>query len=95
MLHIKDFVNKVSLGESKASTNVVLTIDNARGLRDELVILLTDLHELQKEKDNEETIVHGNLTRLAGTIDDNPRTPCGMQLSGQRTNDYGLKMRIH
>ena len=56
MLHIKDFVNKVSLGESKASTNVVLTIDNARGLRDELVMLLADLHELKKEKDNEETI---------------------------------------
>ena len=56
MLHIKDFVNKVSLGESKASTNVVLTIDNARGLRDDMVMLLADLHELQKEKDNEETI---------------------------------------
>ena len=52
MLHIKDFVNKVSLGESKSSTNVVLTIDNARGLRDELVMLLADLHELKKEKDN-------------------------------------------
>jgi hypothetical protein len=56
MLHIKDFVNKVSLGESKASTNVVLTIDNARGLRDDLVMLLADLHELKKEKEKNETI---------------------------------------
>ena len=56
MLHIKDFVNKVSLGESKRSTTVVLPIDQARGLKDELIILLADLHELKKEKDNEETI---------------------------------------
>tara|TARA_R110000822_G_scaffold233836_2_gene365192 strand:- start:1065 stop:1265 length:201 start_codon:yes stop_codon:yes gene_type:complete len=56
MLHIKNFVNKVSLGESKASTNVVLTIDNARGLRDDLVMLLADLHELKKEKEKNETI---------------------------------------
>jgi len=56
MLHIKDFVNKVSMGESKKTTTVVLPIDQARGLRDELVMLLSDLHELKKEKDNEETI---------------------------------------
>jgi|TARA_B100001094_G_scaffold326289_1_gene382141 hypothetical protein len=56
MLHIKDFVNKVSLGESKKSNTVVLSIDHARGLRDELVMLLSDLHDLKKEKDNEETI---------------------------------------
>jgi len=34
MLHIKDFVNKVSLGESKRSTTVVLPIDQARGTID-------------------------------------------------------------
>jgi hypothetical protein len=49
-------VNKVSLGESKKSNTVVLPIDHARGLRDELVVLLAELHELRKEKDNEETI---------------------------------------
>ena len=56
MLHIKDFVNKVLLGESKRSTTVVLPIDQARGLRDDLVMLLAELNELKKEKDNEETI---------------------------------------
>ena len=55
MLHIKDFVNKVSLGESKRSTTVVLPIEQARGLKDELVMLLADLHELKKEKNNDET----------------------------------------
>jgi hypothetical protein len=56
MLHIKDFVNKVSMGESKASTNVVLPIDHARGLRDDIVMLLAELHELKKEKEKDETI---------------------------------------
>jgi len=56
MLHIKDFVNKVSLGETKRNNNVVLSIDQAKGLRDELVMLLSDLHDLKNEKDNEETI---------------------------------------
>ena len=56
MLHIKDFVNKVSLGETKRNNNVVLSIDQAKGLRDELVMLLSDLHELKKEKNNEETV---------------------------------------
>ena len=56
MLHIKDFVNKVTLGETKRNNNVVLSIDQARGLKDELVMLLSDLHELKKEKNNEETV---------------------------------------
>ena len=56
MLHIKDFVNKVSLGETKRNNNVVLSIDQAKGKQDELVMLLSDLHDLKKEKDNEETI---------------------------------------
>jgi len=46
----------VSLGETKRNNNVVLSIDQAKGLRDELVMLLSDLHDLKKEKDNEETI---------------------------------------
>ena len=56
MLHIKDFVNKVTLGETKRNNNVVLSIYQARGLKDELVMLLSDLHELKKEKNNEETV---------------------------------------
>ena len=56
MLHIKDFVNKVSLGETKRKSTLVLPIEQAKGLRDELVMLLSDLHELKKEKESEETI---------------------------------------
>jgi|TARA_B110000305_G_scaffold122288_1_gene136981 hypothetical protein len=57
MLHIKDFVNKMSVMESKQNSTVVLTIDQARGLRDDITNLLADLHEFSKEKNmNEETI---------------------------------------
>ncbi len=56
MLRIKDFVDKVSLGETKRKSTIVLPIDQAKGLRDELVMLLADLHELKKEKNNNETI---------------------------------------
>ena len=57
MLHIKDFINKMSVMESKQNSTVVLTIDQARGLRDDITNLLADLHEFSKEKKtNEETI---------------------------------------
>jgi|TARA_R110000803_G_C11911409_1_gene313289 hypothetical protein len=57
MLHIKDFINKMSVMESKQNSTVVLTIDQARGLRDDITNLLADLHEFSKEKNmNEETI---------------------------------------
>ena len=46
----------MTLGETKRNNNVVLSIDQARGLKDELVMLLSDLHELKKEKNNEETV---------------------------------------
>tara|TARA_R110000782_G_scaffold121542_1_gene212591 strand:- start:219 stop:419 length:201 start_codon:yes stop_codon:yes gene_type:complete len=57
MLHIKDFINKMSVMESKQNSTVVLTIEQARGLRDDITNLLADLHEFSKEKKtNEETI---------------------------------------
>ncbi len=49
-------MDKVSLGETKRKSTIVLPIDQAKGLRDELVMLLADLHELKKEKNNNETI---------------------------------------
>ena len=47
----------MSVMESKQNSTVVLTIDQARGLRDDITNLLADLHEFSKEKKtNEETI---------------------------------------
>ena len=48
MIHIKRFIDKMSLVESKQSKDVVLPISDARGLRDEVTKLLSDLHELSQ-----------------------------------------------
>jgi hypothetical protein len=48
MIHIKRFIDKMSLVESKQSKDVVLPISDARGLRDEVSKLLSDLHELSQ-----------------------------------------------
>lgn len=46
MLHIKRFMDKVAMVETKTSKDVVLPIADARGLRDEVAKLLADLYEL-------------------------------------------------
>ena len=46
MMHIKRFVDKVSLIEGKQGRDVVIPISEARGLRDELTKLLADNYEL-------------------------------------------------
>lgn len=57
MLHIKDFINKMSVMESTQNNTVVLTIAQARGLRNDITNLLAELHEFNNEKNtNEETI---------------------------------------
>jgi hypothetical protein len=59
MIHIKSFFNRMSIMESKQSISLVMTKDDARGLRDEISSLLADLHKLSKEEienKNEEII---------------------------------------
>ena len=59
MIHIKTFFNKMSVMDSKQSPNLVMTKDDARGLRNDISGLLADLHELSKEEienKNEEII---------------------------------------
>lgn len=57
MLHIKQFIDKVAVAESKQTKDLVLPMTNARGLRDELSKLLSDLYEMSegqaKSKDSE------------------------------------------
>lgn len=50
MLHIKKFMDKMSVVESKMNKDVVLPILDARGLRDDIAKLLADLHELSSDK---------------------------------------------
>lgn len=46
MIHVKRFIDRVSLVEAKQNKDFVMPITEARGLRDELAKLLVDLHKL-------------------------------------------------
>lgn len=50
MIHIKRFLDKMAVVESKQSKDVVLPISDARGLRDDVSKLLSDLYELTAKK---------------------------------------------
>ena len=49
-------MDKMSVVESKMNKDVVLSIVDARGLRDDIIRLLADLHELSSNNDKNEII---------------------------------------
>lgn len=57
MLHIRKFMDKMSVVESRMNKDVVLPINDARGLRDDIAKLLADLHELAQEQNKEPNVV--------------------------------------
>jgi hypothetical protein len=57
MLHIKKFMDKVSVVEARMNKDVILPINDARGLRDDIAKLLADLHELSREQDKEPNVM--------------------------------------
>ena len=60
MIQIKQFIDRVSAQEGRAGRDVVLSIDEARMLRDELVYLLADrVVELSRNPPVTEVIVQG------------------------------------
>jgi hypothetical protein len=50
MIIIKRFIDRVSASEGKSGTNVILPIEEARMLRDELAKLLSDNYDLLNNK---------------------------------------------
>lgn len=50
MIYIRRFLDKMSVVESKKTRDVVISIDDARGLRDDITRLLSDLYEREKSK---------------------------------------------
>ena len=56
MIHIKRFVDKITLIEGKQGRDVVIPISEARGLRDELTKLLADNYELLQNKTTVEPV---------------------------------------
>ncbi len=53
MIHIKKFMDKMSVMEAKQSKDVVLPMTDARGLRDDIAKLLSDLYEFANKKIDE------------------------------------------
>jgi hypothetical protein len=50
MLNIKRFIDKVAVAESKQTKDLVLPMPDARGLRDEISKLLSDLYDLSQDQ---------------------------------------------
>lgn len=61
MVNIKRFLDKVTSTEGKKAATVVLSIEDARGLRDEIAKLLGDLHELNN-KDASKDVIKVEIT---------------------------------
>ena len=53
-MHINRFLDKMAVMESKQNKDVVLPISDARGLRDDITRLLSELFELQKQKGSDD-----------------------------------------
>lgn len=56
LINIKKYIDKVSMIESRNGREVVLSIIEARSLRDEFSKLLLDLHALKKDTRQESDI---------------------------------------
>jgi hypothetical protein len=56
MLHVKKFLEKMTLVEAKQNKDLVLPINDARGLRDDIAKLLADYYEMSNKQKNESVI---------------------------------------
>ena len=56
MLNIKRFLDRVSATEGKRSQTLILPMEEARLLRDEIAKLLSDLHALSNKENSKDVI---------------------------------------
>jgi len=56
MMHINRFMDRIAVAESKQNKDLVIPMPDARGLRDDIARLLLDLHELSRNKNQNEVI---------------------------------------
>lgn len=50
MNHLKSYIDRVSATERRGGRDIVLTLDEARSLRDEIAKLLIELHNVGNQK---------------------------------------------
>ena len=62
MIQINRFIEKVSLSEGRKIRDVVLTLEEARGLRDELSKLLSDLYDKNQNSSKKEELIKVQIT---------------------------------
>jgi len=61
MIHIKKFIDRVSLAESKRSNDIVLPMADARILRDEISKLLADLYSSKEDSTKKTEVIEIEL----------------------------------
>ena len=61
MFHIKRFIDRVTVIEGRQGKDVVITLSDARGLRDELAKLLIDHYEVTEGKKNTSEVIQVEL----------------------------------
>ena len=61
MIHIKRFIDRVANIETRQGKDVVITLSDARGLRDELAKLLVDHYEVTEGKKNTSEVIQVEL----------------------------------
>lgn len=62
MIHIKEFIERVSLQESRNNKTVVMNMTEARGLRDEITKLMADYYKLSNTDKSKEEVIKVEIT---------------------------------
>lgn len=57
MVHIKKFLDKITHLESTKTKDVVIPLNDARGLRDEITKLLSDYYALNESNSKKEEVI--------------------------------------
>ena len=61
-MHIKKFIDKITAMESKQNKDVVIPMQEAKGLRDEVSKLLADLYQLKTAQGKKEEVIKVEIT---------------------------------
>lgn len=57
MIFVKKFLDKMTVADSKNIRDIVLPMQDARGLRDDITKLLGDYYQLKNEEDANEKVI--------------------------------------
>ena len=60
MSNIKKFIDKIATMESRSAKEIILTMNDAKLLRDEITKLLLDQRDMPQNSDTIEVVVRGN-----------------------------------